>query len=192
MILHYGGKYTDDSVLPKRNLPVGSVKFREPESMEELGKKAAAISVPIFILLAATPLLLGTNFKEFLSVSGLLGVILSLVFAPIHEILHAVCFKEDVYLFTDLKRGMLFVIGTESMTRGRFIFMSILPNLILGFLPYLFFLYHKEAVVPGAMGIMAVPMGTGDYLNIWNALCQMPKGTKTFLSGMNSYWYREE
>lgn len=192
MILHYGGKYTDDSVLPKRNLPVGSVKFREPESMEELGKKAAAISVPIFILLAATPLLLGINLKEFLSVSGLLGVILSLVFAPIHEILHAVCFKEDVYLFTDLKRGMLFVIGTESMTRGRFIFMSILPNLILGFLPYLFFLYHKEAVVLGAMGIMAVPMGTGDYLNIWNALCQMPKGTKTFLSGMNSYWYREE
>ena len=192
MILHYGGKYTDDSVLPKRNLPVGSVKFREPESMEELGKKAAAISVPIFILLAATPLLLGINLKEFLSVSGLLGVILSLVFAPIHEILHAVCFKEDVYLFTDLKRGMLFVIGTESMTRGRFIFMSILPNLILGFLPYLFFLYHKEAVVPAAMGIMAVPMGTGDYLNIWNALCQMPKGTKTFLSGMNSYWYREE
>lgn len=192
MRLHYGGKYTDDSVLPKRNLPVGSVKFREPEFMEELGKKAAAISVPIFILLAATPLLLGINLKEFLSVSGLLGVILSLVFAPIHEILHAVCFREDVYLFTDLKRGMLFVIGTESMTKGRFIFMSILPNLILGVLPYLLFLYHKEAVVPGAMGIMAVSMGTGDYLNVWNALHQMPEGTKTFISGMNSYWYREE
>ena len=46
--------------------------------------------------------------------------------------------------------------------------------------------------MPGVMGIMAISMGTGDYLNIWNALCQMPKGTKTFLSGMNSYWYREE
>ena len=31
---------------------------------------------------------------------------------------------------------MLFVVGTETMSKGRFIFMSMLPNLIFGIVPY--------------------------------------------------------
>lgn len=54
-----------------------------------------------------------------------------------HELLHALCFKKDVYLYTNLKQGMLFVIGTETMSKGRFIFMSMLPNIISASSPML-------------------------------------------------------
>ena len=53
-----------------------------------------------------------------------------------HELLHALCFKEDVYLYTNFKQGMVFVLGTETMSKKRFIFMSLLSNLVFVFLPY--------------------------------------------------------
>ena len=38
-------------------------------------------------------------------------------------------------------------------------------------------------------GVIAVAMGAGDYYNVFNALTQMPKGARTYLYQMNSYWY---
>ena len=34
--------------------------------------------------------------------------------------------------------------------------------------------------------------GAADYLNVINALTQMPKGSLTYLYGMHSYWYIPE
>lgn len=48
-----------------------------------------------------------------------LGSILSMLTLFPHELLHAICFREDVYLYTNLAQGMLFVIGPETMTRRR-------------------------------------------------------------------------
>ena len=41
----------------------------------------------------------------------------------------------------------------------------------------------------GTLGAMAISAGTGDYYNVWNALTQMPKGSRTYLHGTNSFWY---
>jgi predicted DNA-binding protein (MmcQ/YjbR family)/GNAT superfamily N-acetyltransferase len=49
----------------------------------------------------------------------LLGSIFALLCAFPHELLHAICFKEDVYLYTNLKHGMLFVVGPETMSKRR-------------------------------------------------------------------------
>ena len=35
-----------------------------------------------------------------------------------HEILHALCYKGDVYLYQNLGRGMVFVSGAERMSKG--------------------------------------------------------------------------
>lgn len=191
MRLHYGGKYTEDSVLPVRDIPENAVKFKEPESMESLGRHAAVISAAILLPLLAISLFFTNGVKPFFSIEALIGFALSIITAPVHEMLHAICFREDVYLFTNIKQGMLFVVGTESMSKERFIFMSLLPNFVLGAVPYLIFIYDSSLIMPGAMGVMAIPMGAGDYLNVWNASVQMPKGAKTFISGMSSYWYNE-
>lgn len=189
MRLHYGGKYVNSTDLPTRDLPEGSVRFKEPDSVEKLGRLASIISVSIFIIMVLITLVSGFEFKEFFVMSSVIGVVFALVLAPVHELLHAICFRGDVYLFTNVKQGMLFVVGIESMSKFRFVFMSLLPNIILGLIPYILFLFNKNLVFLGVMGLVGIPAGAGDYLNVWNAVRQMPKGAKTFISGINSYWY---
>ena len=111
-----------------------------------------------------------------------------------HELLHASCFRGDVYLYTWLNRGALFVVGPEEMSKGRFVFMSLLPNLVFGVLPFIIFLVWPKLTVAGMLGVLALSSGFGDYLNVFHALTQMPKGAKTYLYGFHSYWYlpREE
>ena len=108
-----------------------------------------------------------------------------------HELLHALCFKEDVYLYYNPSRLLLFVHGVESMTRARFVFLSLLPNIIFGFIPFVIFMIEPSLIRLGTMGIMSIGMGFGDYINVFNALTQMPKGAMTYLSGFHSYWYKE-
>ena len=187
MTFHYAGKYSGDPKdLPTGEFVEGSVKFREPESSKKLGLIANGISVVIVILTLG--LFVGRGGMEAWNITGL---ILSLVVMVPHEFLHAICFKGDVYMYTNLKQGMLFVVGPEHMTKARFIFMSMLPNLVFGFIPWILFLIFPVPAlrIPGMMGAVAIAMGAGDYLNVFNALTQMPKDSRTYLYGFNSYWY---
>ena len=118
-----------------------------------------------------------------------LGMAASLATLLPHELLHGICFKGEVELWTNLKMGMLFVIGTEDMSKGRFVFMSLLPNLVFGWIPYLLFMIQPQWVFLGALGAVTIPMGVGDYYNVYNCLTQVPKGALVYLSGMHSYWY---
>ena len=34
-----------------------------------------------------------------------------------------------------------------------------------------------------------ISFGGGDYMNVWNALRQMPRGSIQQISGFHSYWY---
>ncbi len=89
-----------------------------------------------------------------------LSVLLSLASLVPHELLHAVCFREEVSLYFYLSHGMLFVQGAEDMAKARFIVMSILPNLVFGVIPYVLFLIRPEwamAGVPFWMGF--IPAG---------------------------------
>ena len=69
-----------------------------------------------------------------------LGPILALLTLVPHEFMHAICFKKDVYLFSNLSKGMLFVTGTETMSKGRAIFMNLLPNIVFAFILFIIFL----------------------------------------------------
>ena len=90
------------------------------------------------------------------------------------------------------KQGLMFVVGTEDMSKIRFICMSLCPNIILGLIPYLIFFIFPNLGWLGLFGAINLGMGFGDYYNVFNALRQMPKGAKTYLSGMHSYWYVKE
>ena len=109
---------------------------------------------------------------------------------PVHEFLHASCFRGDVEFYTALKKGLLFVIGTEDMTKARFVFMSLLPNLVFGVLPYLAFLLGLRSFWLGLFGAICIGSGGGDYINVFNCLTQVPRGGLVFMSGMHSYWYK--
>lgn len=188
MKLIYKGKYDgNQESLPHKEHKPGAVKFRE---IEDPKKFAAFINVVAFII---TVLLVALFFlRSWSSRFSILGALCSLLVLFPHEILHAICFKKEVYLYTNWKNGMLFVVGPEDMSKGRFIFMSLLPNLVFGMIPYILYLIFPEYIFLGSLGMIAIGEGAGDYYNVFNALTQMPKGARTYLYGFHSYWYMPE
>lgn len=190
MKLHYKGKYdlNPDSLPHSEHMP-GAVMFKEPTSSKKLSLVANIISFVIIIALAIPAIIRCRYYLLDGYFLMLLGMIASLLFLFPHEFLHAICFKEDVYLYTNLSQGMLFVVGPETMSKGRFIFMSLLPNIIFGIIPYAIGMIFPQQLFFLWLGTMATAMGAGDYYNIFHAVTQMPKGARTYMHKFNSYWY---
>lgn len=190
MKLHYKGKYDlNPDSLPHGEHKEGAVKFKEAEDSKKLGIIANIASIVIMAVLAVPAIIRAKDFIADSFIQLYIGMILSMVFAVPHELLHAICFKKDVYLYTNLAQGMLFVIGPEDMSKSRFIFMSLLPNIVFGFIPYVVGLIFPQCVLLLSLGVMSIGMGAGDYYNVFNAATQMPKGARTYLYKFNSYWY---
>lgn len=193
MKLHYRGKYNlDPTTLPTCKHQPNAVKFKEVDSTKELAAIANDIAIVLMILLSIPVYLKykGSLFDYFDEM--MVGAMLPLLTMFPHELLHALCFKEDVYLYTDFKQGLLFVVGCETMSKQRFIFMSLLPNIVFGFIPYMISFLGIQYLTLAVLGVVAIGMGAGDYYNVFNALTQMPKGARTYLYQMNSYWYIPE
>lgn len=70
---------------------------------------------------------------------------------------------------------MLFVVGTEPMSKGRFIFMSMLPNIVFGIIPYALGMIFPQLKALTLFGMLCTSMGAGDYYNVFNAIRQVPK-----------------
>ena len=188
MKFHYKGKFSGDpDDLPYLEHEPGAVPFDEPQDPKKLGLIANGIALVIAI--AALVILF---FRGGLTAFNPIGCILMLLTLFPHELLHAVCFRDDVYMYTNLKHGMLFVVGPERMSKGRFVFMSLLPNIVFGFIPFAIYLIWPEHTILGTMGALCISAGAGDFLNVFNALTQMPKGAKTYLHKFNSFWYVPE
>lgn len=185
MKFHNAGKFNGDlESLPKREHEEGAVMFKEPTDMT---KFSIYMNLLAFVLMFALIFLTSFIVGEFTFDTW--GCLLALVCMVPHEFLHAVCFKEDVYMYNNLKQGTMFVVGPENMTKFRFCFMSLFPCLILGVIPYIVFLINPSLVTLGTMGAISMASCAGDFYNVFNALTQMPKGAKTYLCGMNSYWF---
>ena len=191
MKLHYKGDYdlNPDSLPHGEHMP-NAQKFKEAEDTKTMSL-IGNIGGMLLIVLLAIPAFI--RCREHLGGwSMMLGCIAPMLALFPHEFLHAVCFKDDVYLYTNWKQGLLFVVGPETMTKGRFVFMSLLPNIVFGLIPYTIGLLFPQLVFFAVFGVIALGMGFGDYYNVFNALTQMPKGARTYLYKFNSFWYIPE
>ena len=188
MRIMWKGKFDgNEESLPHGEHKPNAVKFKEIDDIKKLGLVLNLLSVPLMIVTYAIVLLRG-GFDVILEHfwiywAGILAAIACLI--P-HEFIHAMCFRKEAYIYTNLKNGMLFVVAPEDMSKSHFIVMSLMPNLIFGFVPFLLYLIFPQ------LGFLGIPMGIGDYYNIINALTQMPKGARTYLHGFHSYWYLPE
>lgn len=183
----YSGNEDDITVTYHRD---GAVPFKEIQNIKTLGVVLNIVCTVVSLVLLAFVFIRKGNFHEIMSNPWFfVGCISSMFILFPHEILHAICFKKDVYLYTNFKNGMLFVLGPEDLSKARFIFMSLLPNIIFGFIPYIVFMFWPDMVFLGAFGGLSIAMGCGDYYNVINAIFQMPKGARTYLYKTHSYWY---
>lgn len=181
---HFAGRYNGDpeSLITEPHKP-DYVPFKEAQDMNKLSLIMNGIAILIAVVTVAVYFIVG---RQPLHMGG---TILSLVAMVPHEFLHALCFKGDVYMYENLKKGMLFVVGPGTFTKAEFVFMSMLPNLVFGFIPFLIFLIDPSQALLGTLGAISIPAGAGDYYNVFNAVTQMPKGSRTYMHGMNSFWY---
>jgi len=195
MILHFAGKYSGkETDLPQREHPAGATKFKEAEDLHKFAVVMNIVAILLIIILLVIACCRAGGFFVLANrgINFILGGVIAVLCAFPHEFLHAICFKKDVYVYENLAEGMLFVIGTEDMSKARFIFMSFLPNLVFGVTVYCIFLVFPNLGVLAVIGAVSLGMGVGDYYNVFNALTQMPRNAKTYLCGIHSYWYIPE
>ena len=189
MKLHYKGKFDgNEDLLPSGELEKhkNAVKFQEISDIKQLMIIGNIVSGIMIIVLGAIFILRAGGFQKI----SFIGMMIACVSIFPHEFLHAICFKEDVYMY--IAGGGAFVCGTENMSKLHFIFMSMLPNIVFGVIPFILFLIFPKLTILGTLGVMAISMGVGDYYNVFNALTQMPKGARCFLEKQSSYWYMPE
>ncbi|MBR0153650.1 MAG: DUF3267 domain-containing protein [Lachnospiraceae bacterium] len=181
----------DMEKLPKREVP-GSHQFKEFGDLKKLSLVANALAIGIFIVLmipAGKVFLSHFDRFEIGLWKLLILLVAEILVIPVHEFLHATMFKGDVQFYTYLKKGLAFVVGDESMTKGRFVLMSLLPNIVLGLVPYILFFFFPQEILLAMFAAGNLAAGAGDYINVYHALTQMPKGSLTYMSGIHSYWY---
>lgn len=193
MKLHYMGKYSGNPEdLPHGEHKPGAVMFKEPEMKKMailMNIAAFVIAIVLLVIVGVVSVKSGEVTLANNSWQLCLGAVCQILTLFPHEIIHGLCFKGDVYLYTNLKQGMLFVVGPEDMTKLRFVMMSLAPNIVFGFIPLILFFIFPSVPFLGVFGAISIGCGAGDYMNVINALTQMPKGALTYLYGFHSYWY---
>lgn len=194
MKLIYKGKYNGEveEFESSKNI-VNAIKYKEADTVEEMAK---IITLPAniiqLVLLLIVFLIVGfDNFDNTLLLL-ILSFFVSLLTMIPHELLHGISYKNKVYLYTNLKQLMLFVVGEDHMSKWKFIFMCMLPNIVFGFIPFILFLINTKLVFLGMLGAMCISYGMGDYYNVWNTIMQVPSNGMVFSKGHNSYWYVDE
>ena len=100
-LFKFMGEYKDDNSLPTR-VQEGAVQFKEPD-INKFAIIANGIACGIFIVGLIFIFLSGAEYNFW-------GIIASLLVLVPHEFLHAIWMKGDVLMYTNIKRGILFVI----------------------------------------------------------------------------------
>ncbi len=198
MKLKWKGIYKNEEQILIGDLPENAVKFKEPNTPSELSSAVCIYIIPVIILVCIAALIkpmYGFN-RIYLDAFDIWGILLALLMIVPHEILHALVLPKDAEanIWFYPKGGMAFVHFTCPISKSRFIILSLLPSIIFGLLPLIVWLFipvelKKLSSVLFSFAFFGLLFGVGDYLNVFNAARQMPKGSYTQLYGFNSYWF---
>lgn len=183
------GKYADE------HLPAADLGD-DAHELPEVTNKSALLLIPIILLL----LLILTIKSRFLTGvilnrrSLLVGLLCGFLMAPIHELLHAVCFPKGSTVYMFYTAYGLGTICLSPVRKSRFLFLNVFPSVILGVLPLIAFLCMPKAfpaLNSMLFGISFVNIGASyaDYMNVIH-LRQVPKDAAIQISGEKIYWYK--
>lgn len=197
--IKFRGNYNNKHSLDKGILPENSVPFREPKSAFTLNLIAGLVCLPIYLGVIALVYFKTGKSLSFYEAGDYRGIILAFIMIFPHELLHAMAFPtgSKIDIWFNIKHLQAFVHSTSPTSKSRFIWLSLLPNLIFSYIPLaIWFLMLDPNLTSSkivfSFGAISALFSCGDLLNVFNALTQMPNGTITQLSGFNSYWYYPE
>lgn len=196
----YKGRLKKLDDLPKGELPDNAVTFKEPKNLVQVNLLALVFIIPALILIIGIcifSVIIGTrDTVPFINQWLFLGMILSFLFIPVHELLHGICFEKNAVVEFYYSPLAFLTFSLSPVSKKRFIFMSLCPQLVLGWLPLILwaFIPFPESVGDTIyfFGLFSAISGCGDDINVFNAIRQMPKGSIAQMSGVRTYWFMPE
>ncbi len=195
------GRIKDIKELPKGELPAHAVKYKEPNDFKELTLRISLFMIPAVLLIGLAVFLRsrlypGFSFPSFKNYA--VGFLLAFLMILPHEFLHAIVYPKDAEVLCYYKPEQLLalVYSTYPMSKSRFIFSSLLPNIVFGIFPLTLWvvlpLNQSISEILISFSSSSLLFGCGDYMNVYNTIMQVPNGAMTQLSGFNSYWYLDD
>ena len=203
--MKYMGKYKDESQILTGNLPKQAIKYNEPDTLTRVFLLGSLISLPLIITLIVLILIKiqiwnmsfeNINALNFL-ISSMIAIALGVIFTIAHEFLHAFCFPKNVIKEIWFKPNELaaFVYCNAPVSKVNFIWITLCPNVILGFIPYVLWILGvfdfnplvSQTIILIAM--MNIISGVGDYLNFYLTINQVPKNALVQNYGFHTYWF---
>lgn len=194
MKLLWKGKMTKDNIFSYPDIP---------ESAKPLftGNNAWLTYVLIIPVLALAylgiqirrPFVTGMMFSQY----GLLsGVAVSLAFLVIHELIHAVCCPPKAIVEIYYSAAGISAVPTCPMSKNRYLMVALMPTIILGILPFAFWLCIPDMnVTVGSIvfgfAIGSLSMCIGDIYNVILVLLKMPQTAVLVVSNNNAFYYQD-
>ena len=189
-----------------KQLPEGSVMFKEPETSDKAFLQGAIFAGPlmlVMICMGIVRILLafgrphGLKFGSFV-IPFLVSLFCVFISQYVHEYIHAFTMPKEVkkQIYVMPQKQMLFVYVEEPISKKAFIISVLSPAFILGIIPYVIWMFVTPMIpipVSLCVGMYCISMcgcAIGDYLNAFNCARQVPKGGKVFNRGWHSYWIR--
>ena len=171
MKIKWIGKY-DGNNLPTVDVGAGA------KELPEVTGKSVIMLIPIVLL--------------FARIDWMIGLVIALLFFPVHELIHAASFPSNSKVIMFYTMQGLGTTCVSPMTRNRFIVVNMLPSLILGVVPLIAYMivpssYVFASTVLCVFSLIHVGSGYADYLNIVHLL-RLPSNAKIQISGAKIYW----
>lgn len=203
--IKFMGRYKNESQILHGLLPTNAIQFEEPDKMIIAFFRGTLIFVPfliiiIFIIFAKFKLC--DNYMEFQNAKALphsicIAAVISILLVLLHEILHAICFPKKVQkeIWFILKGLSAFVYCNHPMSKRKYLWLCICPNVFLGIVPFFLWLilshnfnnFMSQLIL--FVSLFNMFSGIGDYYNIYLTLKQVPKNSIIQNYGIHTYWY---
>ena len=123
-----------------------------------------------------------------------IGVGLSVIFLPVHEMIHALLCPKNSIIYVYFTGIGISLVPTCELRKNRYLLMAMMPTLILGIIPLLVWLIipNIDVVISSILfgfSVGSLSMCIGDIYNVMNAIIKMPKESKLVTSGTNCYYF---
>lgn len=199
------GKFkSEDELINGKQLPDGAIQFKEGDSLQDAFIKGLLIGLPLFVVMIVSMIFRLRNVNYKLEMNIQTGItfatmIIILGILPyVHEFIHGFFYplSAEKAIWKLQEQRAYFVYCDETVSKERFIVLSIAPAIILGIIPFVGVLIFAESISAACIiatwivSLIMTVMAIGDFANIYNAIKQVPKGAKVFNYGMHTYWMR--
>ena len=190
MKIKWIGKY-DGNNLPTVDVGVGA------KELPEVTSKSVVMLIPIVLIFGFCVYIKKTYLGgvAFSRVDWMIGLVIALLFFPVHELIHAASFPAGSKVIMFYTMQGLGTTCISPMTRNRFIVVNMLPSLILGVVPLMMYMvvpssYVFASTILCVFSLIHVGSGYVDYLNIVHLL-RLPSDVKIQISGAKIYWIKD-